>query len=79
VKSGFPVFATMIEANYIKRLKECDSSHLNAKRIAEIREFAKRPNIAKLIVNSVATSIHEHQNVKMALALAMFGGVAKDI
>lgn len=30
-------------------------------------------------MNSVAPSIHEHSHVKMAIALAMFGGVHKDI
>jgi DNA replicative helicase MCM subunit Mcm2 (Cdc46/Mcm family) len=44
-----------------------------------IREFAKRDNIAQDIVNSIAPSIYGHDFVKKALALAMFGGEAKDI
>ncbi|EGR31577.1 mcm2-3-5 family protein, putative [Ichthyophthirius multifiliis] len=79
VKNGFPVFSTMIEANFIKRVKEIDTNNLSAQRIAQIRELSKKHNVVKLITNSIAPSIHEHQNVKMALALAMFGGVSKDI
>jgi DNA replication licensing factor MCM2 len=32
-----------------------------------------------MIINSVAPSIYGHHSVKTALALAMFGGVAKDV
>lgn len=32
-----------------------------------------------MIINSIAPSIYGHHNVKTALALAMFGGEAKDI
>jgi DNA replication licensing factor MCM2 len=44
-----------------------------------IRDIGKQPNVGKKIVNSIAPSIYGHQFVKKALALAMFGGMPKDI
>ncbi|EAR88972.2 MCM2/3/5 family protein (macronuclear) [Tetrahymena thermophila SB210] len=79
VKHGFPVFSTMIEANYIKRVREGDQSSLPPQFIDEINKLSKRSNLSKLICNSIAPSIYEHDHVKMALALAMFGGEHKDI
>jgi DNA replication licensing factor MCM2 len=44
-----------------------------------IRDLAKQPNMGRKIVNSIAPSIYGHQYVKKAIALAMFGGEAKDV
>lgn len=79
VKHGFPVFATILEANYIKRVAESQITELPDEDKYEIRKLAKtHPNVGKLIANSIAPSIYGHNHVKMALALAMFGGEAKD-
>ena len=44
-----------------------------------IRKWASKPKIADIIIDSVAPSIHGHKDVKTGIALALFGGVAKDI
>ena len=75
---GFPIFSTHIEANYIKRLHDIDHSTLTKDEIVEIRSLSRKPTIAKSIINSIAPSIHGHNYIKTALALAMFGGEAKD-
>ena len=35
--------------------------------------------LVRRIINSIAPSIYGHGSVKTAIALALFGGVAKDV
>lgn len=79
VKHGFPVFTTIIEANYIRRFGDEDMVDLTEEDKQAIRDLAKQPNMGKKIINSIAPSIYGHQYVKKAIALAMFGGEAKDV
>ena len=79
VKHGFPVFSTVIEANYIKRVKELINEDFTSAEKEEIRKLSKNPNIRNMIINSIAPSIYGHRDVKTAMALSMFGGKAKDI
>lgn len=79
VKHGFPIFSTIVEANYLRRLREIESDELLEEEKMKIRQLSKRPDIGKLIRNSIAPSIYGHHNVKTALALAMFGGESKDV
>lgn len=44
-----------------------------------IRKWSNKPKIIDILIDSVAPSIHGHKNVKTGIALAMFGGVSKDI
>ncbi|KAG8763915.1 MCM DNA helicase complex subunit, partial [Serendipita sp. 405] len=79
-KNGFPVFSTIIEANYISRnsnpslaltLTEADER--------EIRALSRDPRVSKRVIKSIAPSIYGHEDIKTALALSLFGGVKKDI
>lgn len=79
LKHGFPVFQTMIEANNIRRYGDESVFDLTDEDKQAIMQLAKQPQISKKIINSIAPSIYGHQFVKKALALAMFGGEAKDI
>ena len=44
-----------------------------------IRNWARNPNIAQMIFNSIAPSIYGHEFIKKGLCLAMFGGESKDV
>jgi DNA replication licensing factor MCM2 len=77
--NGFPVFTTILEANHITRSQDAFSSHsLTQDDIRTIRELAKDERIVDRIIKSIAPSIYGHADIKTALALAMFGGVAKN-
>ncbi|KAJ3671882.1 hypothetical protein LUZ60_007961 [Juncus effusus] len=77
-KNGFPVFATMVEANYVAKKHDLFSAYkLTDEDKAEIEQLAKDPRIGERIVKSIAPSIYGHEDIKTAIALAMFGGQEK--
>ncbi|KAJ2908562.1 MCM DNA helicase complex subunit, partial [Coemansia aciculifera] len=79
-RHGFPVFATVIEANHVaRRADEFAAVRLTEDDRRAIRALARDDNVGRRIVRSVAPSIYGHEQIKTALALALFGGVAKDI
>ncbi|CAN0902267.1 DNA replication licensing factor MCM2 [Linum grandiflorum] len=79
-KNGFPVFATVIEANYVTKKHDLFSSYkLTQEDKDEIEKLAKDPRIGERIVKSIAPSIYGHEDIKTALALAMFGGQEKNV
>lgn len=78
-KHGFPVFSTVIEANYVE--KKADRFYnfgLTEDDVARIRELARDENIGEKIIKSIAPSIYGHEDVKTAIALSLFGGEAKN-
>jgi DNA-directed RNA polymerase subunit RPC12/RpoP len=77
-RQGFPVFKTAIEANYIERaVDKVSRGAMTDEEIAQIRELSTQENIAERIFASMAPSIHGHEDIKIALALSLFGGEAK--
>ena len=65
----------MIEANYIsKREDQFSAFRLTEEDETMIRTLAKDPAIGKRIIQSIAPSIYGHDDVKMAIALSLFGG-----
>ncbi|CAM9343704.1 unnamed protein product [Ascophyllum nodosum] len=79
-KSGFPVFGTLIEANYIQKRQDQFSVHrLTDDDRREILALGRDPQIGRRIISSIAPSIYGHQHVKTAIALSLFGGCAKDV
>lgn len=80
ITNGFPVFATVIEANYVRKMEDAHADmELTDDNIQEIRQLSKDPRISERIIASIAPSIYGHQNIKRALALALFGGQAKEV
>lgn len=77
VKYGFPIFSTAIEANYVKPIHELTSTDILPEEVKQIRLLSKNANISRMIINSIAPSIFSHHHIKTAIALSMFGGVAK--
>jgi len=78
VKNSFPTFNTLLEANCVKRLNDIDVEEITDEDKLEMRKLGKKPNIAKIIINSIAPSIYGNEFIKKALAVALFGGVPKD-
>ncbi|KAJ2799599.1 MCM DNA helicase complex subunit [Coemansia guatemalensis] len=79
-RQGFPVFSTVIEANHVsKRADEFAAVRLTEEDKRTIRGLARDENIGRRLIRSIAPSIYGHEQIKTALALTLFGGVAKDI
>lgn len=79
-KNGFPVFATVLEANHIaKREDEYASINITSEEERQIRALSRDDRIAKRIIKSIAPSIYGHDDIKTAIALSLFGGCSKDI
>ncbi|EME81047.1 uncharacterized protein MYCFIDRAFT_189328 [Pseudocercospora fijiensis CIRAD86] len=78
-KNGFPVFATILEANYVvKTHDQLAGFRLTDEDEAEIRRLSKDPKIVDKVISSIAPSIYGHTDIKTAVALSLFGGVAKE-
>lgn len=77
-KQGFPVFNTVIYANYISRKDKIASDSLTDEDIQVIRQLSKDPQIAERIFASIAPSIYGHDDIKRAIALALFRGEQKN-
>ncbi|KAL6454533.1 MCM2 DNA replication licensing factor MCM2 [Candida maltosa Xu316] len=85
-KNGFPVFATIIEANSIRRKESSafmgGNNLVNMWTEEEIREFRRLSHergVIDKIISSIAPSIYGHKDIKTAIALSLFGGVPKDV
>ncbi|KAI1170998.1 MCM-domain-containing protein [Nemania sp. FL0916] len=77
-RNGFPVFATILEANNIvKAHDQLAGFRLTEEDEQEIRTLSRDPQIIDKIVDSIAPSIYGHTDIKTAVALSLFGGVAK--
>lgn len=80
ITNGFPVFATVIEANYVRKMEDAHADmELTDDNIHEIRQLSRDPRIAERVFASIAPSIYGHANIKRALALALFGGAPKEV
>lgn len=77
-KNGFPVFATMLEANHVvKSHDELAGFKLTEQDEREIRSLSRDPRVIEKIIGSIAPSIYGHSDIKTAVALSLFGGVSK--
>ena len=78
-RNGFPVFATILEANHvIKSHDQMAGFRLTEEDEREIRALSRDPRIVDRIVSSIAPSIYGHTDIKTAVALSLFGGVGKE-
>ena len=78
-RNGFPVFATILEANHVvKSHDQLAGFRLTEEDEREIRALSKDPQIVNKIVASIAPSIYGHTDIKTAVALSLFGGVSKE-
>jgi DNA replication licensing factor MCM2 len=78
VRQGFPVFSTLIEANHIeKRSDKFSKFSLTDKDKRMCLALAADKSIGKRILRSIAPSIYGHEDIKLAIALSLFGGDAQ--
>ncbi|EMC95950.1 hypothetical protein BAUCODRAFT_24927 [Baudoinia panamericana UAMH 10762] len=78
-KNGFPVFATILEANHVvKSHDQLAGFRLTEADERDIRALSHDPDIINKIVQSIAPSIYGHIDIKTAVALSLFGGVGKE-
>jgi DNA replication licensing factor MCM2 len=78
-KNGFPVFATILEANHVvKSHDQLAGFRLTEEDEREIRALSRDPQIVDKIIASIAPSIYGHTDIKTAVALSLFGGVSKE-
>lgn len=77
-RQGFPVFNTVIIANHIVKKDRIESDSLTDDDIKAIQELAKHSQIAQRIFSSIAPTIYGHEEVKQAIALALFRGEPKN-
>ncbi|KAK3707018.1 MCM DNA helicase complex subunit [Vermiconidia calcicola] len=77
-KNGFPVFATILEANHVvKSHDQLAGFRLTEEDERKIRALSRDPKIVDKIIQSIAPSIYGHDDIKTAVALSLFGGVSK--
>ncbi len=69
------IYEKLLEINYLERLeKEFEALEISEKEAQELQELSKRPDLFELIIRSIAPSIYGHDEVKLAVALQLFGG-----
>jgi len=79
-KNGFPVFATILEANnVVKSHDELAGFRLTDEDEKAIRALSKDKDVIDKIIDSIAPSIYGHRDIKTAVACSLFGGVPKNI
>merc|ERR1719328_915933 len=78
-KNGFPIFATVIVANHIAKSDlKGETEKMTDDDIKAITQLSKDERIGERIIASIAPSVYGHEDIKRALALSLFGGMAKN-
>jgi replicative DNA helicase Mcm len=76
--AGGPAFRGYIEANnVVVHNREAEVVEITPEDEKKILELSRREDLEELIVNSIAPSIYGYREVKLAIALLLFGGVPK--
>jgi len=74
------VFDIFLECNSIEIAeKEFEKVEIDEKAEDEIRKLSKDPMIYRMITHSIAPTIYGSEDVKQAIALQLFGGIAKEM
>ena len=74
------VFDIFLECNSIEIAeKEFEEVEIDEKAEDEIRALSKDPMIYRMITHSIAPTIYGSEDVKQAIALQLFGGIAKEM
>lgn len=77
---GKPILRKVFDVVHIRHLsRDIEDIELTEHDIQQIKEEAKKPGIVQRIVNSIAPSIYGMNEVKRGIAMALFGGVPKEL
>ncbi|MFH1442885.1 MAG: minichromosome maintenance protein MCM [Candidatus Micrarchaeota archaeon] len=69
------VYEKLLEVNHLERMeKEFEALEISESETKELLELSRKPDLVDVIVKSVAPSIYGHEEVKLAIALQLFGG-----
>eukprot|EP00747_Dinoflagellata_sp_TGD_P157651 gnl/TRDRNA2_/TRDRNA2_177755_c3_seq2.p1 gnl/TRDRNA2_/TRDRNA2_177755_c3~~gnl/TRDRNA2_/TRDRNA2_177755_c3_seq2.p1 ORF type:complete len:753 (-),score=-12.39 gnl/TRDRNA2_/TRDRNA2_177755_c3_seq2:528-2786(-) len=77
LKNGFPIFNTVIEANFLQRRNLYSLRNITDEDYRKLHKLSSFPDIDERIAFSIAPFIFGQSNVKMAITLALFGGLEK--
>jgi len=69
----------MIEANSVEKLTSNDEIEFTEDDIDKLKEIARDPDIYTKIVKSIAPTIYGYDDIKLAIALQLFGGIRKKL
>jgi len=56
-----------------------DHASFSEAEVAKFRDFAKKQDVYDLLIDSLAPSIWENQDVKKGILTQLFGGVSKEL
>ncbi len=74
------VFDIFLECNSVEIAeKEFEEVEIDEKAEDEIRKLSRDPMIYRMITHSIAPTIYGSEDVKQAIALQLFGGIAKEM
>ena len=77
---GFPLFNTVIEANHLGKREDAFAAFkLSQEDKQAILNLGRDPRVGRRIMKSIAPSIYGHEDIKKAIALSLFAGVAKEV
>lgn len=69
------VYEKLLEANHLERIeKEFEALEISEEEARELIELSKKPDLFEIMTRSIAPSIYGHDEVKLAIALQLFGG-----
>ncbi|MFH0971366.1 MAG: LAGLIDADG family homing endonuclease [Candidatus Micrarchaeota archaeon] len=69
------VYDKLLEVNHLEKLeKEFEALEISEEEKRDLLELSRKPDLFELIIRSVAPSIYGHDEVKLAIALQLFGG-----
>ncbi len=76
-RNGFPVFSTVLMANFISQVHEIKNANCTEEELKKIRKLSKDPSLMKKLLAAIAPSIYGQDHAKIALAMSLFGGKEK--
>ena len=69
-----------VNANSLELLqKEYEAEEFTPEDLKKIKELSQRPDLKEVLIKSIAPSIHGMEREKLAITLALFGGVPKEL